>query len=173
MRYNNKKDSYKVTYPTLLTAFLHKNVFCVAIRLLSINACWIKTFSCVVSTYLYDVFDCMFLSSSVRVSEWVHTLQSQGTPCLKQALYLKIKWLQRDSSSQSLSSLTNTQLFSQTGQLLSCIVSTYMYGAFDCMLLSSTIEYGFTLKHGRDMIRTYSQMQIRTHNTCQSVGKFG
>ena len=30
--------------------------------------------SCVVSTYLYGAFDCMFLSCHVRVSEWIHTL---------------------------------------------------------------------------------------------------
>ena len=63
--------------------------------------------SCFVSTYLYGAFDCMFLSCHVRVSEWIHTLQlpeCQGTPCSKQASYLKIKWLQRDSNPQPLSS---------------------------------------------------------------------
>ena len=30
--------------------------------------------SCVLSTYLYGAFDCMFLSCHVRVSEWIHTL---------------------------------------------------------------------------------------------------
>ena len=34
----------------------------------------IKSLSCVVSTYLYGVFNCMFLSCRVRVSEWIHTL---------------------------------------------------------------------------------------------------
>ena len=33
-----------------------------------------KWLSCVVSTYLYGAFDCMFLSCQVRVSEWIHTL---------------------------------------------------------------------------------------------------
>ena len=66
-----------------------------------------KWFSCVVSTYLYGAFDCMFLWCHVRVWEWIHTLQlneCQGTPCSKQAPYLKIKWLQRDSNPQPLSS---------------------------------------------------------------------
>ena len=54
---------------------------------------------------------------------------------------------------------------------LSCVLSTYLYGAFDYMLLSchvrvsewihrvwiQIIECGFTLKHIRDMITTYSQ----------------
>ena len=33
-----------------------------------------KWLSCVMSTYLYGAFDCMFLSCHVRVSEWIHTL---------------------------------------------------------------------------------------------------
>ena len=32
--------------------------------------------SCVVSTYLYSAFDCMFLSCHVRDSEWIHTCQN-------------------------------------------------------------------------------------------------
>ena len=46
-----------------------------------------KWLSCVVSTYLYGAFDCMFLSCHVRISGWIHTLQlpaCQGTPFLKQ-----------------------------------------------------------------------------------------
>ena len=34
----------------------------------------VKWFSCVLSTYLYGAFDCMFLSRHVRVWEWIHTL---------------------------------------------------------------------------------------------------
>ena len=40
--------------------------------------------------------NCMFLSCHVRVSEWIHMLylpECQGTPCSKQARYLKFKWL--------------------------------------------------------------------------------
>ena len=33
-----------------------------------------KWSSCVVSTYLYGAFDCIFLSCHVRVSEWIYTL---------------------------------------------------------------------------------------------------
>ena len=33
-----------------------------------------KWLSCVLSTYLYGVFDCIFLSCHVRVLEWIHTL---------------------------------------------------------------------------------------------------
>ena len=62
---------------------------------------------------------------------------------------------------------------------LSCVMSTYLYRAFDCIFLSyhvrtsditsvsgkefldilSNIEFGFTLKCVRDMTRTYSQIK--------------
>ena len=61
----------------------------------------VKWLSCVLSTYLYGAFDCMFLSCHIRVSEWIHTLQlpeCQGTPCSKQAQNLRFKWLQLDSN---------------------------------------------------------------------------
>ena len=35
-----------------------------------------KWLSCVVTTYLYSAFDCMFLPGHARVSEWIHTLYS-------------------------------------------------------------------------------------------------
>ena len=59
---------------------------------------------------------------------------------------------------------------------MSCVVSTYLYSAFDCIVachlnfrflacsykkfldIQATIKCGFTLKRVRDMIRTYSQM---------------
>ena len=34
----------------------------------------VEWLSCVLSTYLYGAFDCIFLSCHVRVSEWIHTL---------------------------------------------------------------------------------------------------
>ena len=66
-----------------------------------------KRLSCIVSTYLYGDFDYMFLSYHVCIYEWMHTLylpECRGTPCSKQARYLKFKWLQRDSNPQPLSS---------------------------------------------------------------------
>ena len=47
-----------------------------------------KWLSCVVSTYLYGAFDCMFSSCHIRVLEWMHTLylpECQGIPCSKLA----------------------------------------------------------------------------------------
>ena len=90
-------------------------------RILNHLAKLAKWLSSVVSTYLYGAFDCMFLSCHLRVWEWIRTLQMpecQETPCSKKASYLKIKWLQRDSNPQPLSSSTNTQPFSQTGQMI-------------------------------------------------------
>ena len=90
-------------------------------RILNHLAKLAKWLSSVVSTYLYGAFDCMFLSCHVRIWDWIHTLQlpeCQGTPCSKQASYLKIKWLQRDSNPQPLSSWTNTLPFSQTGHMI-------------------------------------------------------
>ena len=74
-----------------------------------------KWLSCVLGTYLYGAFDCMFLWCHVRVSEWIHLVvlpEYQGTPCTKQAAgNLKFKWLQLDSNPESLSSLiTNLRL---------------------------------------------------------------
>ena len=62
-----------------------------------------KRLSCVVSTYLHDVFDKMLLLCQVPVSEWIYTLwlpEYEGNPCSKQAQYLKIKWMKRHSNSQ-------------------------------------------------------------------------
>ena len=43
-----------------------------------------KWLSCVVSTYLYGVFDCILLSCHIR--DWLYSLRKyQGTPCSKQA----------------------------------------------------------------------------------------
>ena len=66
-----------------------------------------KWLSCVVSTYVYGAFYCMFLSCRVRISEWIqilYLLEYQGTPYSKQARYLKYKWRQRDANPQPLSS---------------------------------------------------------------------
>ena len=44
--------------------------------------------------------------------------ERQGSPCLKQASYLKFKWERYDLNPQPLSSLTNTQPFSQTDWMI-------------------------------------------------------
>ena len=52
----------------------------------------------------WNLHVCMFLSCHVWVSEWIYTPylpECQGIPCSKQAQYLKFKWLQQDSFSDS------------------------------------------------------------------------
>ena len=105
-----------------------------------------KWFSCAVSTYLYGAFDCMFLLCHVRVWEWIHSLQLPEclwTPCSKQAPYLKIKWLQRDSNPQPLSSKTNTQPFAPTGQMIELCCE---YLTVRCIWLYVSIMSGTSLR---------------------------
>ena len=102
-----------------------------------------KLLSCFLTTYLYGIFDCMFLSCQVRISKWIHTLrlrECQETPCSKQAWYLKFKWLQLDSNPEpSVRKRTLNNLLKQT-KLLSCVLSTYLHGPFDCMFLSCHVH---------------------------------
>ena len=68
----------------------------------------------------YGAFGCMFLSRHEHILEWIHTLllpECQGTSYSKHVWDLKFKWLQLNSKLQPFSSWTNTQPFSQTGQL--------------------------------------------------------
>ena len=81
----------------------HNHVVCK--RTLNHIAKLAKRLTNVMSTYLYDAFDCMLLSCHVRLSE--STLNSvpecQGTPCSKQALYLRFKRQQQDWNPKPLS----------------------------------------------------------------------
>ena len=102
-----------------------------------------KWFSWAVSTYLYATCDCIFLSCHLRVSEWIHTLclsECQETSFSKQLRYLKFKWLQQDSNSDSFSSETNTQTFGQTGQMieLSCEYLSVRYIWLCVLIISRT-----------------------------------
>ena len=94
---------------------------------------WPKKLSCVVITYLYGAFDCM-LSCHVGVSEWICTLQlseCQGTPCSKQAQYLKFKWQQTHKHLVGKRSLNHLAKLAKKIELC----CDYLLGdAFDCML---------------------------------------
>ena len=84
-----------------------------------------KSLNWVVSSYLYDIFDCMFLSCHVRVPEWIHILylsEYQETPCSKQVRYLTFNWLQQDWNLQSFSSWMRNLPFCRTDKMieLSC-----------------------------------------------------
>ena len=71
-----------------------------------------KWLSCVLSTYLYSAFDCVFFWCHLHVSEWIYT-EYQGAPSSKKATNLKVKWLPLDSNPEALSSYLNTQQFGQ------------------------------------------------------------
>ena len=68
-------------------------------------------------------------------SKIIHTLklpECQGTPCSKEARNLKFEWLQLDSNPRPLSSYTNTQSFSQTGQMIElCCYYIYSHLNFE------------------------------------------
>ena len=64
----------------------------------------------------------------------------QGILYLKQVPYLKFKLQQRHSHPKPPKTETNTQPFTETRQLIELCVNTYLYGTFDCMLLSCHVR---------------------------------
>ena len=102
-----------------------------------------KWLSCVLSTYQFGAFACMFLLCHVHVWEWIHTLQlpqCQETPCSKQPR--NVKWSDcnwsRTQNNLVLKPTLNHLL--KLAKILSCVLSTYPYGAFDWMLLSCHVR---------------------------------
>ena len=55
-----------------------------------------KWLSCVVSTYLYDLFDYILLSCHVRVSEWIYVKEPLARN--RGDIWSKFKWQQQDSN---------------------------------------------------------------------------
>ena len=98
-----------------------------------------KILSCVLSTYMYGAFHSIFWSCHVRVSEWIHTLYSlecQGTPCSKHARNLKVKDCNCTPTQNHLVLKRTLNHLVKLGKGLNCVLRTYLYGAFDCMLFS-------------------------------------
>ena len=97
-----------------------------------------KWLCCVVSTYLYGAFDCMLLSCHVRVSEWIHTLWFTWMSRNAFSWSRSHIWGLSDSSKiQTHNHLVCKRAINHLAKLakwLSCVVSTYLRGAFDCML---------------------------------------
>ena len=99
----------------------------------------IKGFSCVLSTYLYDAFDCMFLSYQIHGSS-----ESTLYCCLNVKKYLARSrreiWISSDWNwTRTKNHLVLKQTLNHLPKLtkgLSCVLSTYLYGAFDCMFFS-------------------------------------
>ena len=82
------------------------------------------------------------------MSGWIYTLyfpECQQTSWSKHTWYRKFKSLQRGTNSESLSSQKNAQPFGLNvfflKKGLSCAVSIYLYGAFDCILLLLTNNF--------------------------------
>ena len=102
-----------------------------------------KWLSCVVSTYLYGAFDCMFLSC--QSESWQGAFQSESTlySCLnvKELLARSRReiWSLSDCNwTRTHNHLVRKQTLNHLAKLakwLSCVVSTYLYIVFDCMFL--------------------------------------
>ena len=105
-----------------------------------------KWLSCVLSTYLYDVFDCMFWSCHVRVSEWIHTLYI----CLNFEDLLPGSsheiWSLSDCNwTQILNDLVRNKTFKHLAKLskwLSCVFWVFIY-TLPLSVCSFRITYAF------------------------------
>ena len=102
-----------------------------------------KWFSCVLTTYLYGAFECMFWSCHICDSEWIHTLNS----CLNvQELVTRSRrkiWSLSDCNwTRTHNHLVWKRTLNYLAKLakwLSCVVRNYLYSAFDCMFLSCQV----------------------------------
>ena len=76
-----------------------------------------------------------------RTSEFTLELpECQRIPCSKQAQNLKFKWLQLDRTHNHLVHKRTLNYSANQAKWLSCVVSTYLHSAFDCMFLSCHIR---------------------------------
>ena len=102
-----------------------------------------KWSSCVLSTYLYGAFDCMFLSCHVRVWEWIHTYSCLNVKELLARSRREI-WRWSDCNwTRTQNHLVLKRTLNHLAKLAkwsSCVLSTYLYGAFDCMFLSCHVR---------------------------------
>ena len=96
----------------------------------------VKLLSCVVSTYLYGALDCKFLSCNVRISEWIFILNLEDVKELLPQNRHHICSLSDCCGTQIHNHLVCKRTLKQLTRLvkwLSCVVSTYLYGASDCI----------------------------------------
>ena len=100
----------------------------------------------------------MFLSCHIRVSEWIHTRLS-----VKELLARSKREIWRLSDcnwTRTYNNLVRKRTLNQLTKLakwLSCVESTYLYGAFDCMFLSCHVHVSERI-HTLCMTRSYSQI---------------
>ena len=98
-----------------------------------------KSLSCVLSIYLYGAFTCMFMSCQVAFKSKPTFYRCLNVKELLPRSMHEI-WSLNDSNwTQTHSLLFYERKHNRLAQLakrLSCVVSTYLYGAFDYMFLS-------------------------------------
>ena len=98
-----------------------------------------KWLSCVVSTYLYGAFDCMLLvmlRTSLKVNP--HSIICLNVKKLLARSRRHIWSLSDSNEIQIHNHLVHKRSLNHLAKLvkwLSCVVSTYLHGAFDCILL--------------------------------------
>ena len=102
-----------------------------------------KWLSCVGSTYLYGAFDCILSSCHVCDSAWIHTIlpECQGTP---NGNWCDIWSLSDCNGTRTHNHVVRKRTFNHLPKLanwLSCVMSTYLYGEFDCMLSCHVRDY--------------------------------
>ena len=101
-----------------------------------------KLLSCVLSTYLYGAFDCMFLSCQVfekesKIYSFLNFKELLGQSNCQ-------IWSSSDCSwTQTQNHLLRKRTLNHLGKLtkwLSCVLITYLYGVFHCMFLSCHVR---------------------------------
>ena len=99
--------------------------------------------SWVVSTYLYGAFGRIFLSCHVRNSEWIHNIVCLNVKELLARRNHHIWTLSDSNEIRTNNHLSCKPTRNHRGKLvkwLSCVARTYLYGGFDCMLLSCHVR---------------------------------
>ena len=94
-----------------------------------------KWFCCLVGTYLYFAFGCMFLSCHVHISEWLHTLYFPDSKKHFVQNRRKISILINCNGTQTNNDLVSKQTLNhlvKLAKIFTYIASTFMYGRFDC-----------------------------------------
>ena len=118
----------------------------------SIQGCsWTKRHGVTGVTYLYDAFDRMLLACHVRVSEWIYSCLNAKELLARNMRHI---WSLGDCNGiRNHNHLVRKRTLVHLAKLAkwsSCAVSTYLYGAFDCMLLSCHVrvsEWIYTLSN--------------------------
>ena len=91
-----------------------------------------------------QIFDCMFLSCHVRISEWIYTHICLNVKEIIAQNRRDIWSLSDCDGTRTHNHLVRKGTLNYLAKLtkwLSCVVSTYLYGAFDCIMQSLFILF--------------------------------